>query len=269
MNCPKCNAAMPDTAKFCTFCGTALAVQQPQPQPQYQQPQPQYQQPQPQYQQAQPQYQQAQPQYQQPQPQYQQAQPQYQQAQPQYQQAQPQYQQPRPQYQQPQAPAYQQQFYQQRAQAQYQQPQPQYQQPYGQYQPRPVRQLNTSRSLIKYILLSMITFGIYSIVYHSSISESINLAASRYDGKKTMHYCLLMFIIAPITFGIGAIVWFHRVSERIGRELARRNLAYTFGANDFWLWGVLGSMIFVGPFIYYHKLSKAMNLICADYNVRG
>lgn len=89
---------------------------------------------------------------------------------------------------------------------QYQQPTPQYQQPYGQQPYGPVRQLNTRRGLLKLILLSIITFGIYPFVFFSGISEDINLIASRFDGKKTMHYCLMAFIIGPLTFGIGFIV---------------------------------------------------------------
>ena len=133
----------------------------------------------------------------------------------------------------------------------------------------PVAKLKTNRGMIKAILLSLITFGIYGLVFYSSISTDINLVASRYDGKKTMHYCLLAFVITPITFGIGAIVWCHRISARIGAELARRGIAYSFGAGSFWGWNVLGSLIGIGPFVYLHKLCKAMNLICADYNVKG
>ena len=59
----------------------------------------------------------------------------------------------------------------------------------------PVGQLKTNRGLLKYILLSFITFGIYGIVVMSSISNDINIVASRYDGKKTMHYCLLFFLV--------------------------------------------------------------------------
>lgn len=143
---------------------------------------------------------------------------------------------------------------------------------YGSNQPpmgAPVGQLNTSRSLLKYILLSIITLGIYSIVAMSSISESINTAASRYDGKKTMHYCLLFFLVGPLTCGIGTIVWLHKISNRIGDELRRRGIDYSISAADFWLWGVLGSLIIVGPFVYMHKLLKATNLICEDYNLRG
>lgn len=137
------------------------------------------------------------------------------------------------------------------------------------YSTAPVAQLKTNRGLVKTILLSIITFGIYGLVLYSGISSDINLIASRYDGKKTMHYCLLLFIVAPLTLGIGAIVWIHRISARIGKELTRRGIAYSFGASSFWGWNVLGSLIFVGPFIYLHKLCKAMNLLSADYNVNG
>ena len=133
----------------------------------------------------------------------------------------------------------------------------------------PLGKLKTNKGLLKYILLSIITLGIYGLVVMSSVSNDINIAASRYDGKKTMHYCLLYFIIAPITLGIASIVWFHKISNRIGNELARRGVAYKFSCADYWLWNVLGSLIIVGPFIYYHKLFKATNLMCEDYNAKG
>ena len=133
----------------------------------------------------------------------------------------------------------------------------------------PVVQLKTNRGWLKTILLSIITFGIYGLVMYSGISNDINTIASRYDGKKTMHYCLLVFIITPITFGIGAIVWSHKISNRIGKELARRGINYSFGAGTFWGWNVLGALIGVGPFIYLHKLCKAMNLLRADFNEKG
>ena len=133
----------------------------------------------------------------------------------------------------------------------------------------PVGQLKTNKSLVKFILLSLITFGIYGIVILSSVSNDINIIASRYDGKRTMHYCLLCFLVGNITFGIGYIVWYHKISNRIGAELNRRGINYSFGAKDYWLWTVLGSLIIVGPFIYINKLLKATNLLCENYNING
>ena len=133
----------------------------------------------------------------------------------------------------------------------------------------PVGQLKTNKGLVKTILLSLITFGIYGLVVMSAVSNDINIVASRNDGKKTMHYCLLSYIIAPITFGIGGIVWSHKISNRIGAELKRRGIAYDFSATDYWLWNVLGSLIIVGPFIYLHKMFKAVNKMNAHYNING
>lgn len=133
----------------------------------------------------------------------------------------------------------------------------------------PAKKLKTNRGLIKFILLSIITFGIYPLVVMSVISTDINIIASRYDGKKTMHFCLLAFIFAGLTLGIAPLVWYHRISNRIGNELARRGISYSFNAGSFWLWNIVGSLIAIGPLVYTHKLFKAMNLLCADYNVNG
>ena len=134
----------------------------------------------------------------------------------------------------------------------------------------PANQLKTNRGWFKYVFFSLITFGIYSIVAFSTIANDVNTIASRYDGKKTMHFCLLFFLVAPITLGIAGIVWFHRISKRIGDELVRRGLPYRFGAGSYWGWNTLGLLLAgLGPLIYLHKLCKAMNLLCDDYNARG
>lgn len=72
-----------------------------------------------------------------------------------------------------------------------------YQQGYQQnyYQPnypqQPMRQLKTNRSMWKYLLLGLVTFGIYDIVCLYTLTEDINIIASRYDGKKTMNFLLM------------------------------------------------------------------------------
>ncbi len=134
---------------------------------------------------------------------------------------------------------------------------------------QPVAKLKTNKSLGRYILLSMITCGIYGLVVMSSVTEYINQIATRYDGKKTMHFLLMAFVFGPMTLGIAALVWEHRLANRIGDELKRRNIGYSFSATDFWLWNVLGAFIVVGPFVYMHKLFKATNLLAADYNIKG
>lgn len=128
-------------------------------------------------------------------------------------------------------------------------------------------QMKTNRSMLKLILLSILTCGIYAIIFYTTLGEDINMIATRRDGKKTMHYCLLFFLVAPLTLGIGAVVWMHKISNRIGEEARLRGIDTSFGAGSYWLWAVLGSFIIVGPFIYLHQLCKTMNQICENINL--
>lgn len=136
----------------------------------------------------------------------------------------------------------------------------------GKYLPR--LKLPTARGLGKMIFLGILTLGIYPVVIWSRIVTELNIAASRYDGERTMPY-FAMVMLSPFTLGIYAFVWMHKFCRRIGEELQRRGLNYKFGPSTFWLWNILGSLIVVGPFIFLHKLMKSMNKINADFNTNG
>lgn len=159
---------------------------------------------------------------------------------------------------------------------QYAQPDPyaqgaQYQQnnTYVNQQYAPARPLKTDRNGIVALLLSFVTFGIYGLIFNAGISDDVDLVCARFDGKKNLNFWLMFFVISPLTLGIGAIVWMHSLCARIGRNLTDRGISYSFGAGTFWGWCVLGSFIFVGPFIFMNKLATAMNLINEDYNMKG
>ena len=129
-----------------------------------------------------------------------------------------------------------------------------------------MEKLRTNRGLLKFILLSLITFGIYGIVCFSHISKEINTLATEHDHRRTMHYCLVFFLLSWLTLGIMMLIWWHNICDRIGDELKYRRIKYSFGAGSYWGWGFFGVLIIIGPFIFYHKFFKAMNLLNADYN---
>lgn len=125
--------------------------------------------------------------------------------------------------------------------------------------------LKTNRSLLKYILFSIITLGIYAIVMLCKISNEVNQVASPRDGKHTMFF-LFILLLTPLTLGICALVWYHRISNRIGDELKAREINCQFSASDYWLWNILGSLIVIGPFVYIYKLLDATNQLNKSYN---
>ena len=132
----------------------------------------------------------------------------------------------------------------------------------------PKIQLPTKRGLGKMFFLGLITAGIYPTVIYSKIITELNIVASRHDGKRTMPY-FGMLMLTPLTLGIYIYVWMHNMCARIGEELQRRGIDYKFGPSQFWLWGILGSFILVGPFVFTHKLMKSMNLLNKDFNEKG
>ena len=164
------------------------------------------------------------------------------------------------------APQYQQNQYQQNQYQQNQYQQNQYQQQYQSMGPL----LKTDRSLVKFIIFSILTCGIYSIFFYTGIADDINRVASGRDGKKTTHYCLMTFVLAPITCSIYAFYWWHTISDRIGEEARARGIYTDFSATTFWLWQLVGAVLCgIGPFIYIHKLCKVMNEINNSYNQFG
>ena len=141
-----------------------------------------------------------------------------------------------------------------------------YQQPYQNMGPL----LKTDRSVWKFILFSIITCGIYPFIFFSGISDDINQIATGRDHKKTLHYCLMAFILSPLTCGIYAFVWWHMISDRIGEETRARGIYTDFSATTFWLWYVVGSLVCgLGPLVYVHMLCKTMNQLNTNYNQFG
>ena len=130
------------------------------------------------------------------------------------------------------------------------------------YQPP---KMPTNRKMWKLVLLSIVTLGIYGIFFFVPFSYDLDKISPRRDGSRTMSYALAYFL-SMITFSIVMIIWHYQIASRIEEALSERGIPYDFGTKTFWGWYFFGTLILVGPFIYFHKLCTAMNLLCEDYN---
>ena len=61
-----------------------------------------------------------------------------------------------------------------------------------------------------------------------------------------------------------------QLAARLGdeeSEALRKTLGFSdFGADTFWLWFILGSLIYIGPYVYIYKRIVAMNQLNDLYN---
>jgi hypothetical protein len=125
--------------------------------------------------------------------------------------------------------------------------------------------LKTNREMWKLMLFNILTLGLYSIFFFMPLTFELDKIAPRPDRSKTMNY-LFAYILAMFTGNIVMIVWMYMFTQRMEGALHDRDVEYDFSTSDFWIWYFVGSFFLVGPFVYFHKLCKAMNLLCADYN---
>ena len=130
------------------------------------------------------------------------------------------------------------------------------------YKPQPLR---TDRKMWKLMLFSFLTLGIYSIYFFSPLAHELEKISPARGRHKLMPYGAA-YLIAYFSFSTVMIFWQHELAKRIDDALTERGIVCDFSTNDFWGWYFFGSFIFVGPYIYFHKLCKAMNLLCEDYN---
>lgn len=125
--------------------------------------------------------------------------------------------------------------------------------------------LNTNRSLLGYIVLSIITCGIYSYYFIYKLAYDVNIACDG-DGEKTGG--LVAFIVLSfITCGIYALIWYYKLGNRLAENAPRYNLHFSENGTTILMWYLFGALICgIGPFIAMHILIKNTNKICSAYN---
>lgn len=132
-----------------------------------------------------------------------------------------------------------------------------------------MRQLNTSRGLIKLFLLTLVTCGIYELFFIHSLAKDIN-EACKDDGKHTAG--LIKFILLScITCGIYSIFWWYASAERLAAYGRRNNVAgVEVDGAKFLLWYLVGALICgIGSLYAIHLYLKSTNAVCADYNAHA
>ena len=129
---------------------------------------------------------------------------------------------------------------------------------------KPVK-LQTDRQIWKLIIFTVLTLGLYSIAFFTPLSYDLDKVDPKRGREKTMSF-MLAYILSLFTLSIVLTVWFYKLAGHIEEALSRRKIDYAFDTGDFWKWYFFGSLILIGPFIYYHKICKAMNLLCQSYN---
>lgn len=92
-----------------------------------------------------------------------------------------------------------------------------------------MRHLNDDRSILRYILLGIITFGIYDIWYLHCLTKDVN-EVCREDGKQTSGV-LVYILLSFVTCGLYSVFWWYRIADMLSIQVRKRGLYSTISGK--------------------------------------
>lgn len=121
------------------------------------------------------------------------------------------------------------------------------------------------RSLLTLILLSIVTCGIYNIIFWYSYADDMNRICQG-DGKETKNY-IVVLLLSIITCGIYYWIWLYGVGNRLSENAPRYGTSFQENGTTIILWMIIGSFLCgIGAFVAMHILIKNMNELADRYN---
>ena len=126
--------------------------------------------------------------------------------------------------------------------------------------------ITVNRSLLKLIIFSILTLGIYALYFYHAIARDMN-EMCRGDGKKTAGL-IKIFLLSIITLGIYVFVWYYSIANRIKANAKRQyGLDLPISGGKVLMWYIPGSLLFgIGPFVALHIIIKNTNILAAFNN---
>ncbi len=125
--------------------------------------------------------------------------------------------------------------------------------------------IKEDRSLVMYILLSLVTCGIYSYYFLYSIAQDANVVCAD-DGKKTSGLAAFI-LLSIVTCGIYAWIWYYNLGNRLSENAPRYGLNFSENGTTVLMWMIFGSFLCgIGPFIAMNILITNMKSLAHAYN---
>lgn len=128
-----------------------------------------------------------------------------------------------------------------------------------------MKRIQTNRNILMYILLTLVTCGIYGYYFIYKLAEDVN-EMCKDDGEKTPG--LLPFILLSyVTCGLYAYYWYYRLGNRIQANGSKYGITVQESGTTILLWCVVGLLICgIGPYIAMHLIIKNVNAMAVAYN---
>ena len=135
----------------------------------------------------------------------------------------------------------------------------------GNITPNGREKLKDDRGLASYIILSIITCGIYSYYFLYKLAHDVNIACE--NDKQTTPGLAAFIILSFVTCGIYACYWYYKLGNRLAANASYYGMNFQENGTTVLMWFIFGMLLCgIGPFIGMHILIKNSNKLCNAYN---
>ena len=122
------------------------------------------------------------------------------------------------------------------------------------------------RRFWKYLLLGIVTCGIYGIYYFYGYVKDLNKVCEG-DGKESKNY-IVVLLLSMITCGIYGLYWWYAQGERLYHIAPKYGVKVREKGGDILLWEILGCTIMpgIGMMVVTYIMVDNMNILAKAYN---
>lgn len=129
------------------------------------------------------------------------------------------------------------------------------------------RPVKTDRSLAMYILLSIITCGIYGYFFVYDLAQDTNEMCEG-DGENTAGL-LIYIILSTLTCGLYSMYWMYKIQNRLHATGPRHGIPVAETGTTVLLWYLVGSLLCgIGSFVAMNIVITSANKVGTAYNMK-
>lgn len=127
------------------------------------------------------------------------------------------------------------------------------------------RPVTEDRNFVLYVILTIITCGIYGLVFLYSMIQDVNTVCDG-DGEHTRGL-LGLILLSLVTCGIYSFYWYYCLGNRLAKNAPRYGMSFQENGTTVLLWMVIGSLLCgLGTWVANYIIIKNCNQLCAAYN---
>lgn len=127
--------------------------------------------------------------------------------------------------------------------------------------------IKTDRGVIGWLLLSIVTCGIYSYYFLYCLARDINVMCQD-DGDSTPGLAAFI-LLSFVTCGFYALYWYYKIGNRLQANAPRYGLMFQENGTTVLMWQIIGALLCgLGSIFAMNIIIKNTNAMATAYNVR-